>query len=68
MHGMVALRQLPADQRRSWRAMFDHYVFMTGVDPAEHLPEAARGILGADAPADLATMRQSIIAALQRQG
>jgi hypothetical protein len=68
MHGMVALRQLPADQRRSWRAMFDHYVFMTGVDPAAHLPEAARGILGADTPADLATMRQSIIAALQRQG
>lgn len=68
MHGMVALRQLPPDQRRAWRAMFDHYVFKTGGDPAAHLPEAARGILGADSPADLATMRQSIIAALQRQG
>jgi hypothetical protein len=66
MHGMVALRQLPADQRRAWRAMFDHYVFMTDADPAAHLPEAVRGILGADSPADLATMRRSIIAALQR--
>ncbi|THD38230.1 MAG: cupin-like domain-containing protein [Sphingomonas sp.] len=68
MHGMVALRQLPPDQRRAWRAMFDHYVFKTSGDPAAHLPEVARGILGADSPADLATMRQSIIAALQRQG
>jgi hypothetical protein len=66
MHGMVALRQLPPDQRRAWRAMFDHYVFMTDADPAAHLPDAVRGILGADSPADLATMRRSIIAALQR--
>jgi hypothetical protein len=66
MHGMVTLRQLPADQRRAWRAMFDHYVFMAGGDPAAHLPVAVRGILGADTPSDLATMRRSIIAALQR--
>ncbi len=67
MHGMVALRQLPADQRRMWRAMFDHYVFMTGGDPGTHLPQSVRGILGADSPADLSTMRRSIIAALQKQ-
>ena len=66
MHGMVALRQLPADQRRSWRAMFDHYVFMADSDPAAHVPEALRGILGADSPEDLATMRRAIVAALQR--
>lgn len=67
MHGMVALRQLPPDQRRAWRAMFDHYVFMTGGDPAAHLPDAFRGILGAGSPADLTEMRRSIIAALERQ-
>jgi hypothetical protein len=66
MHGLVALRRLPPDQRRAWRAMFDHYVFATETDPGAHLPEAVRGILGADSPADLATMRRSIIAALQR--
>jgi hypothetical protein len=66
MHGLVALRQLPADQRRAWRAMFDHYVFMTDADPAAHLPESVRGVLGARSPADLSTMRRSIIAALQR--
>ena len=67
MHGLVALRRLPADQRRAWRAMFDHYVFATDADPGAHLPEAARGVLGAESSADLSTMRRSIIAALQRQ-
>ncbi|MFK4985615.1 hypothetical protein ACI4B7_27705, partial [Klebsiella pneumoniae] len=56
MHGMAALRHLPPDQRRSWRAMFDHYVFAAGGDPAAHLPPAARGILGAESAEDLATM------------
>ena len=68
MHGMVALRQLPASQRRSWRAMFDHYVFMADGDPAEHLPKSLRGVLGADSPSDLAAMRRAIIAALQNLG
>ncbi|GAC1574095.1 MAG: hypothetical protein NVS3B5_04170 [Sphingomicrobium sp.] len=33
MHGMVALRQLPASQRRSWRAMFDHLCLWPTVIP-----------------------------------
>ena len=66
MHAMVALRQLPADQRRSWKAMFDHYVFMSAGDPGAHLPAGVRGVLGADSSADLAAMRRSIIEALQR--
>ncbi|WP_425230846.1 cupin-like domain-containing protein [Sphingomonas sp.] len=67
MHGMMALRQLSPDQRRAWRAMFDHYVFKAQGDPAAHLPAGVRGILGAETPADLATLRRAIVAALQRQ-
>ncbi|MCC6925220.1 cupin-like domain-containing protein [Novosphingobium sp.] len=44
--GMLALRELPADQRQAWRALFDHYVFKTEGDPGAHLPEAVRGVLG----------------------
>jgi len=66
MHGMMTLRNLPPDQRRAWRAMFDHYVFMGGGDPGAHLPPASRGILAANRPQDVAEMRRQIIARLQR--
>lgn len=45
LHGMIALRGLPADQRRAWKHAFDHYVLLENGNPAAHLPEAARGIL-----------------------
>ena len=61
LHGMMALRGLPEDQRRAWRAAFDHYVFLANGDPGAHLPEAARGILVATEPADLAEMRRNLI-------
>ncbi|WP_420606769.1 cupin-like domain-containing protein [Novosphingopyxis sp.] len=67
MHGMMTLRNLPPDQRRAWRAMFDHYVFLSGADPAAHLPPDARGILAANAPRDVARMRRALIAKLREQ-
>ncbi|WP_111642174.1 cupin-like domain-containing protein [Marinimicrobium alkaliphilum] len=45
-HALLSIRALPRAQRRAWRALFDHYVF-GDEDPAEHIPEEARGILGA---------------------
>ncbi|RHW17491.1 cupin-like domain-containing protein [Sphingomonas gilva] len=67
MHGLMTLRNLPADQRRAWRAMFDRYVFLEDGDPGEHLPPQARGILGATGPDAVAQMRRQLIAKLQRQ-
>jgi hypothetical protein len=55
MHALLNLRDLPADQKAAWRAVFDHYVFMTNGDPAAHLPVNARGILG---PASSARTRR----------
>ena len=46
MHALMTLRDLPTEQRAVWRTIFDHYVFQTSGDPAEHLPAAAKGILG----------------------
>jgi hypothetical protein len=66
MHGMMSLRQLPPDQRRVWRAMFDQYVFLANGDPAAHLPPATHGILAADTPEEIGQMRRGLIAALQR--
>ena len=66
MHGMMTLRQMPPDQRRAWRAMFDHYVFLSNGDPGAHLPPEARGILAANRPQDIDRMRRSLIAKLQQ--
>lgn len=66
MHGFVALRSLPADQRRAWRAMFDHYVFLANGDPGAHLPAEARGVLGATSPQAIAQMRRLLLARLQK--
>lgn len=57
MHGMMTLRALPADQRRAWKAMFDHYVFEADGDAGAHLPEASRGILARPSPQAAARMR-----------
>jgi hypothetical protein len=44
-HAMLAIRDLPADQKQHWREMFDHYVFENGDDTVAHIPQAARGVL-----------------------
>jgi mannose-6-phosphate isomerase-like protein (cupin superfamily) len=60
MYAFFALKVLPPEQREVWRMIFDHYVFCTDTDPAEHLPEHARGILGPTTPAMLERMRMTI--------
>jgi hypothetical protein len=60
MFGFLALKTLPPEQRKVWRAIFDHYVFSTEHDPAEHLPPHARGILGEASPEQLARIRATL--------
>ena len=59
LHGLLTLKNLPADQRAAWREMFDHYVFCTSGDPTGHLPPQARGFLEAR-PEDLWRLRATL--------
>lgn len=45
LHGIMALRDLPPEQRKTWQQMFDHYVFNFDEERVSHLPPAQRGIL-----------------------
>lgn len=56
IHGLLALRDLPEEQRAAWRAMFEHFVFQANGDPVTHLPEASRGVLGGVTPAQARRM------------
>lgn len=60
MHAFFALRHLPDEQRDVWRTIFDHYVFCANGDPAEHLPDHARGMLGEPSPELIERMRTTL--------
>ena len=44
-HAILAVRDLPDDEKATWRALFDYYVFENGDDVASHIPAGKRGIL-----------------------
>ncbi|MGV3555634.1 MAG: cupin-like domain-containing protein [Croceibacterium sp.] len=57
LHAIYAYRHLPAGDRDVWRMMLDHYVFEANGDPAAHLPDHAKGILGPPEPRFFAHMK-----------
>jgi hypothetical protein len=44
-HAMLTLRDLPAEERRIWKDLFDYYVFDATEASVTHIPPHARGIL-----------------------
>ncbi len=45
MHALLSMRELPPEQRRIWKGLFEHYVFGSDGSEADHLAPAARRIL-----------------------
>ena len=64
IHAIMAIRELPPEQRDLWRQMFDHYVFSGGEDAAAHLPDHARGILAPHDKTSVQRMRAYLMRAL----
>ena len=65
-HALLALKQLPAGQKRAWKALFDQYVFNEDKDALAHLPEHSKGRL-APLQSDLARrLRADLINRLKR--
>ncbi|GAA5069111.1 cupin-like domain-containing protein [Lysobacter panacisoli] len=65
-HAMWAIRDRPEREKQAWREVFDYYVFGAAERAGEHLPEAARNVLG---PVDETLARQlraMLIAKLNR--
>ena len=54
-HAIMTIRDLPEEERATWQAMFDHYVFSGGEAARAHLPEKGRGVL---APLDAQTAQR----------
>jgi hypothetical protein len=67
VHGLMAIAALPEPRRAAWRAMFDHYVFRTGGEPAPHLAPEHRGVLGASTAEQRRRIRAFLMQGLSRR-
>lgn len=65
-HAILAIRDLPDDQKRHWRDMFDHYVFDNDPAVSAHIPAAARSILAPLTPETAGRLRAFLLRALGR--
>lgn len=65
-HAMLAIRDLPPQQKRYWRDLFDHYVFTNGDDVTAHIPQSARGVLAPLTPESAGQLRANILRGLSR--
>lgn len=65
-HALITMKNLPPRERDAWRTLFNHYVFEDDGDPAGHLPDQARGILGKRTPELVARVKKLLIDALKR--
>jgi len=64
LHALVAIRDLPLEQRAVWRNLFDYYVFQTNGDPLGHLPTENRGLMGARGEQALRVVRTLLLRSL----
>lgn len=64
LHGLIALRDLPPEQRRVWKGFFDHYVFGENGDPVAHLPTDVRGALGPHTPEMRKRLKMTLLTSL----
>lgn len=61
LSALLSLKDVPANDKAYWKAMFDHYIFQTEGDPMPHIPAANQGGLGPQTP----KQRAEIFAALK---
>ncbi len=59
MHAILTFRSLPLAGMAAWKMLLDCYVF-DDENPAAHLPEARRGILGKLTAEQVAGLREKI--------
>lgn len=66
MLAIMTVRDLPAEQRDAWRALFAHYVFDADEATAAHVPEPARRALAPMTPDTARELRARLLQRLNR--
>jgi hypothetical protein len=65
LHCLINLKNLPAETRAAWGAIFNHYVFNATDDQFSYIPEHKRGVLGELSPEQLEKIKDGLIKKLQ---
>ena len=65
-HAMLAIRDLPPEQKAHWHALFNHYVFDNTDEVTAHIPEHARGVLTPLTPESAGKLRANVLRGLSR--
>jgi hypothetical protein len=65
-HAMMAIRDLPEDEKAHWRDLFDYYVFENEEDVVKHIPAEARGVLAPMTTESTGRLRAFLLRALSR--
>lgn len=66
MHALMSVRDLPLEQRRAWRALFNRYVFEADEETAAHIPPHARGVLNPLDDAAVRALRAQLLKRMNR--
>lgn len=65
-HAILAIRDLPAEDKAVWRDLFDHYVFENDDGVTDHIPESARSVLAPLTPETAGRLRAFLLRTLSR--
>jgi hypothetical protein len=66
LHAILALREMPENQRATWRTIFDYHVFKSHGEPLAHLPPENRGGLGPLSAERARHLKATLLRALTR--
>ena len=61
LNAALSLRDLPADQRRVWSGMFEHFIFKDPAESMAHLAPEHRGLLGPPSPRRTKEIRDVLV-------
>jgi hypothetical protein len=65
-HAILAIRELPEDQKAKWRDLFDYYVFKNGDNVVAHIPEEGRGVIAPLTPESAGRIRAFLLRQLSQ--
>ena len=65
-HALMAMRQLPDDQKKAWKQMFDYYIFENDENSHSHIPDDALGILSPMDESNARKIRTMVLNQLNR--